>query len=555
MQDFITVCEYAEFNHSFLAAGSESYDVVLAPAIPVPARRCASTLAISLRTAPTRNQGVSCDRLMDRAALLCSCTALVVLAGCSPPDGRLPHVGFRDETVRINQALELAEDAFGNEEETLELLALTESYSEALLLARVSAGAFSETPPELPNELTAMENASFTFDSWSVPLSESVTSYLHDAREERNAGLNAMDDDEWSEYEADAQSEYSALRAVLSDAVGWEYNVGDVLEAPDGSLWRRAPSPDEGEAPSSGAAGGVVGGVGEDSTECENLEETEECSVVGPDFPDELRAPTPRLGQIIGNDTRELRSAFNGFQLNSSVWGPKMLLMSLNGSTNPSNGKIDVSCSGVKISERIIITAAHCLFENGSWTDTRRFVPAADGVGMGTGAISDPSPHGTDTSQWRYIRGPWEDHEWDNYDFGLMVLWNASSLRCWWWHAWEENVSGLTGDTVFHFGFPGETQDCSGAGSPMTDGDCWASIYGDGGDVVSEGGYRFYTTIDDQSGQSGAPVYKIIGGTRVVYGIAAHDFGCCENDAVRLNDGNSDLILNAQGDNPASSCG
>lgn len=34
--DVIAVCEYAEFNHSFLSVGGPAYDVVLAPAIVVP---------------------------------------------------------------------------------------------------------------------------------------------------------------------------------------------------------------------------------------------------------------------------------------------------------------------------------------------------------------------------------------------------------------------------------------------------------------------------------------------------------------------------------------
>jgi hypothetical protein len=34
--EVITVCEYAEFNHSFLTAGAAALDVVLAPAISVP---------------------------------------------------------------------------------------------------------------------------------------------------------------------------------------------------------------------------------------------------------------------------------------------------------------------------------------------------------------------------------------------------------------------------------------------------------------------------------------------------------------------------------------
>lgn len=33
--DVITICEYAEFNHSFIAAGGPAVDVVLAPAVRV----------------------------------------------------------------------------------------------------------------------------------------------------------------------------------------------------------------------------------------------------------------------------------------------------------------------------------------------------------------------------------------------------------------------------------------------------------------------------------------------------------------------------------------
>ena len=272
--------------------------------------------------------------------------------------------------------------------------------------------------------------------------------------------------------------------------------------------------------------------------------------------PEELRAPPREQHQIVGGDNRELRSSFNGFNLNSSVWGPKMLLMDLNGNTNPTNGKINLDCSGSKVGARMILTAGHCLFENGSWTTTRRFVPAADGVGKVTGTISDPSPFGTDQSQERYVRSYWHDHEWDNYDFGVMALWDSSPLRCWWWHGWQENNSGLTGDTVCEFGFPGESQDCSGAESPVTftAGDCWASIYGACDNVISEGAYRFYHDIDDQPGDSGAPVYKIINNERVVFGVAAHDVGCCENDAIRLNTGNTDLLQDAMADHPASSC-
>lgn len=482
----------------------------------------------------------------------------------------------RDSANRLPEAISLAETGTEDDDAVLALLEAAETYSEALLLARVAAGAFAGDVPQVPEELESIKGAAFVFESWNVVLSAAVTKRLTEIREERNAWLDEMTEEEIAAYKVDTAYSHNLLRARLAMALGRPEDAlrnGDVVEGPDGSIWRRQAVAEPAEdAPTHGAPGGGPWTSLDEPARVGMVEETSEAPSVrvrlgapvagadptqGPpssqsgDVTGEVRPQ----GQVVGgSDERDLRSRSNGYLMNTSVWGPKMLLTDLANSADPPSGTaIDLDCSGTKISARIIITAGHCLFKNGSWNNTRRFVPGADSLGQLINGL-DPSPNGNHTSQWRRVRGNWFDHEWDNYDFGLLVLYDSSPLRCWWWHGWQENASGLTQDLVYLYGYPGENQDCGDANSTHPNGLCFASIYGHGKNVISEGAFRFAYAIDTQSGQSGSGVYKISGNDRIVYGVHRGAFGCCENDAVRLNDGNSDMIVDAQNDYPASPC-
>jgi len=464
--------------------------------------------------------------------------------------------------ARLSEALTLASTSTGQDDDVVRLIDAASDYSEATLLARTAAGAFSGPVPPVPNELRAVKGAEFVFDSWNVTLSDVVAKRLAEIREARDAWINEMSDKDFQVYEAETQQGYALLRQSLAAKLGRAHDLrpgAGILEGPDGSIWRRkllaprqprtelASGPPGGRAVSLHAESGPVASVLAGTQAGQILDAQQE------DLPerrldlDDLAADTKPVGQIVGTDQRDIRSRYSGEPMNTDMWGPNILLTRRDKSADTQ--PLWVECSGVKISPRIIITAGHCLFKNGSWNDNRRFIPGADGIGG-----SDPSPNGYDESQWRRARDEWVDHEWTNYDFGLLVLSDSSPFRCWWWRGWQENTSGLTGDLVYLYGYPVEHLDCSGANSPRSDGKCWGSIYGFGESVVHEGGYRFYYYIDTQNGQSGAGVYKISGSTRTVYGVNRGSVACCENDASRLNGGNTDHIQDAKSDFPASPC-
>lgn len=508
-------------------------------------------------------------------------TCVIALAGClaapegddeeaSVLDGQPVSVFDADEeaasprVARLHQALAVAAArAAGDatDREVLALLDAADDYSEASLLARVAGGAFAGPVPGVPqgfiDELGPVANDLFVFESWNVVHSEAVSKRLAEIREARDARLDALTDQEFEEYAAEMKIKHEVLRRSLADALGRPFDARPttaVIEAPDGSIWRRKQI---GERPRTGELRhGLPGGgpLAEKERAQAQLGEPELMEYSPIDVVDFTARPTDPLGQLNGSDDRDLRSSENGFTLDGSVWGPKMLLTGLNDDADPPNGtSLNVRCSGVKISERIVTSVGHCFFKDGSYNVTRRLIPGADGI-ADSESNADPSPHGTTNSEYRYVRDNWFDHEWTNHDFGLMVLWGGSVFRCWPWHGWQENINGLTLDTVYIFGYPDEQLDCSGANSPRGDGKCWGSMYGDGGDVATEGGYRFHYYIDTQPGQSGSGVYKISGSSRTVYGNHRGEYGCCMNDASRLNGENTDLIQDAMSDNPADPC-
>jgi len=464
------------------------------------------------------------------------------------------------QTIRLRQALGLAStrlwSGVADEASILNLLDEADNYSEAMLLARSAAGAFNGPTPALPQEVLddvgPQASSMYVFEGWNIVHSDAVTERLEELRKERDEWLQTLTDEEFVEYADAANAEHKLLRKDLTENLGRTFDdrpdIG-VMEALDGSIWRLKQVPQARRTELRSSEPG-----GRDLTEAEL-----QFALLGGHFPDakstdiggitDIKAKSRPQKQIVGTDQRVLRSRYNSYLMNTQIYGPLMLLMHENGSTNPSGGFINLDCSGTKVSARVIITAGHCLFVNGSWNSTKRFVPGADGIGKYGNSALNASPNGYDNSVQRYAPDNWVDHEWGNYDFGTMVLSNTSPLKCWWWRGVQENISGLTGDFVHLYGYPGEGQNCGGAGSPRTDDKCGASIYGSGDNVISGGGFQFQYNIDTQAGQSGAGVYKISGDNRTVYGVHRGEFGAY-NEASRLNETNYNTLQGTWNNHP-----
>jgi V8-like Glu-specific endopeptidase len=412
------------------------------------------------------------------------------------------------------------------------LLALVEraaSFSEAIALVRVAGQIPGDVPP-VPNRLS--NNASdpdFEFAGRNVVAPYAVQKALRALRDQRDAAFEALDA-EAREAEGDhLEAESIARRARIAARLGWRFDSRPdlyVVDAGDGTIWRRK-VPD----------GYVRSDVREGPSHQGPVLEEE-----GRDVPVELRAKI-----IGGSDDRDLRSRQNGYSMTSAVWQPKGTIVDDGRTTQ--EVPVEVDCSGTKISARLVSTAGHCMFKNGSWNDNTKWIPGADGIDAEVNG-RDPSPSGYKNRWTRVVRGNWFDDESAAHDFGVFVLYDNSSSCTLYWHGWRE-YSSLWGKSLYLYGFPGEGQQCSD--SPLAGGTCHGSIYGDGGSISWQDSNRIYYTMDSSGGMSGSGVYEIDGGSRYV--VAVHRGGNSTwNNAVRINGANTDLIQDATSDYPANAC-
>ncbi|HEU4403778.1 MAG TPA: hypothetical protein VFS43_00565 [Polyangiaceae bacterium] len=417
--------------------------------------------------------------------------------------------------------------------ELLGLVTSANSYSEAVLLARV-AGQDPERPaPPVPSQLsTNPSDPDWEFAGRNVALPYAVQVALSDLRLKRDASVDALSDADFDELAAREASLHLERRRLVAQALGWRFDPRADLHVSaleGGDLWRRKRPSGHVPLALDGEAGSAPLGTGE---------------------PDELRAPRPagaRLTAIIGGvDSRELRSGDNGYSMSSSVWQPKGAIVDDGRTTQEVPVRVD--CTGVKIRERLVVTAGHCMFKNGAWNDNTKWVPGADGIHAEQNG-ADPSPNHFKAADARSVRGNWFDHEWSNYDFGLFILYDNASSCSLHWHGWRKR-GGLLGDTIYLYGYPDEGLDCTA--SPLLNGDCHGSIYGDDGAISYEGAYRVRYSIDTQPGQSGTGFYEI-DGDRFVLGVHRGQAGSV-NDGVRINDGNRDMINDIKSDFPANAC-
>lgn len=321
---------------------------------------------------------------------------------------------------------------------------------------------------------------------------------LEAQRDARNIKVDRLTDTEFAHLEVEEHRLHLIRRREAADVLGWRFDPRDdlyVVVMNDGDIWRRKKP---------------VGYVPSDVNEEPGSGPTDPDAV-----PEELTnfLPPRSLRAVFPGDSRELRSEFNGYNMQSSVWEPKGAIVDEDLTTQ--EVPVDVDCTGVKIRERLVVTAGHCQFKDGSWNDNRKWIPGADGIDAELNG-TDPSPNRFKSSFARGVRGPWFDHEWNNYDFGLFILHDNASSCSLYWHGWRKR-SGLLNDTIHLYGYPGETRDCDA--SPLPSGFCHGSIYGDDGSITYAGAWRVRYAIDTQPGQSGTGFYEIDGGDRYVLGV------------------------------------
>lgn len=417
---------------------------------------------------------------------------------------------------------------------TAELLALVQgasSYSEAMLLVRVAGQDLGRPAPSVPAELSSNpSDPDFEYAGKNVQLPYAVQTALAAMKAARDARLDAMSEAELERHEIGERAAHLVRRRAVAAALGWRFDGRPdlyVASVDSDDIWRK-------KRPSDHVPSRVTSEPSSSPLESDPGE-----LVV------DFAGPAGAKRAILGSDQRQMRSAYNGHDMGSNNWKAKGALVDIGSTTDEVPVRVD--CTGTKISQRLVVTAGHCLANDSAWNGNRKWIPGADGVSAAVDG-TDPSPNGFKNSQTRHVRGDWFDHEWVNYDFGLFVLHdNASSCQLP-WHGWR-NRSGLTNDTVHLYGYPGANRDC--AASPLADDKCGGSMFGMQGTITYAGSYRLRYDIDTQPGQSGSAIYEIDDGDRFVLGVHHGEYSGSRNQGVRINDGNSDMIGDVKSDNPA----
>lgn len=418
------------------------------------------------------------------------------------------------------------------EQELLRIVAAADSFSEAILLARTAGQVPGDVPAAPAEVLEDADPADLEFAGRNVSFPYAVHQALAALRVERDAVLDELGTAAFEAYAKDANAEHRRMRALVAARLGWTLDERAdryIVQASDGTIWRR-------KTPQ-----GYVAPVQELSPSS---------APFGPAAQAEEQVPSVDFGEgvlpaIIGADTTSLRSRDNGYTMGGAAWEPKGAIV--DDGRSGQEVPVEVDCSGTKITARLVATAGHCMFKDGSWNDNTKWIPGADGI---DGAMNgrDPSPNGVKSRSTRIVRGNWFDHEWSNYDFGVFVLHDNASSCSLHWHGWRRKTPS---GTVYLYGFPGERRQC--AASPRANGWCGGSIYGQGKSVSSTNSYRMYYTIDTQPGHSGSGVYEITNGDRYVVGTHRGASGS-ENDGVYITSDNRDLIVDATNDHPANAC-
>jgi V8-like Glu-specific endopeptidase len=169
------------------------------------------------------------------------------------------------------------------------------------------------------------------------------------------------------------------------------------------------------------------------------------------------------------------------------------------------------NCSGVFVGPRHVLTAGHCLADDGAFFADQRAAPGMNGIGNFSNGVLKHS--------WYFVSQGWLNGENPNNDVALLVLEDTKEAADIGWFGME--VGNPVIDNVRTWGYPGASYTCAASPSPPL---CSNYLYGDTGTAMPiSGGWRVMHNMDTQPGQSGSPIYRFTDGERRV--IAVHTNG------------------------------
>jgi hypothetical protein len=261
--------------------------------------------------------------------------------------------------------------------------------------------------------------------------------------------------------------------------------------------------------------------------------------VLESDYDDETKLKNIRSNVV----NLSLRSAYNGHNMTS-------YLHRVNGCISNASDAWSCYCSGTKISARMVITAGHCLHDNGNWlTKSNYWIPGVDGVNYNmTGG--NASPNMVKGRSARIVHSNWYNYGWGNYDMGVFVLiGNQHSCDLGWFGYSYQN--SLTGKKVFMYSVPGPLQSC--ADSPNPWGYCLGSIYNGSGIISTAGTHSFRYDVNSVHGMSGTGIYRYMDGDRYVIGNKIERVSSSISRACKINSAKRSMLNDIKSDYPDSS--